>query len=222
MGAALAADVQRRLHAARAKTRASADAGAHVATPAAAARRRRPRRADDARAGRALPHPAGRAPRALVTDVEAFTDGACRGNPGPGGWGVVLRAGGRVKELSGGEPATTNNRMELTSRDRGAHGAQASRARSRSTPIPSTFAAASPSGCRRGAREAGVPRTSKPVKNQDLWDGARRGRRAPRGLVALGQGSCGSSRERARRRAREPRPRRDAGGSSMTSDHRRS
>ena len=46
--------------------------------------------------------------------VEAFTDGACRGNPGPGGWGVVLRAGGRVKELSGGEPMTTNNRMELT------------------------------------------------------------------------------------------------------------
>jgi ribonuclease HI len=48
-----------------------------------------------------------------VSSVEAFTDGACRGNPGPGGWGVVLRAGGRVKELSGGDPATTNNRMEL-------------------------------------------------------------------------------------------------------------
>ena len=45
--------------------------------------------------------------------VEAFTDGACRGNPGPGGWGAVLRAGGRVKELSGGEAMTTNNRMEL-------------------------------------------------------------------------------------------------------------
>jgi ribonuclease HI len=49
-----------------------------------------------------------------VKAVEAFTDGACRGNPGPGGWGVVLRAGGRVRELSGGEPMTTNNRMELT------------------------------------------------------------------------------------------------------------
>jgi len=49
-----------------------------------------------------------------VKVVEAFTDGACRGNPGPGGWGVVLRAGGRVRELSGGEPMTTNNRMELT------------------------------------------------------------------------------------------------------------
>ena len=46
--------------------------------------------------------------------VEVFTDGACKGNPGPGGWGVVLRSAGHVKELHGGEPATTNNRMELT------------------------------------------------------------------------------------------------------------
>ena len=46
--------------------------------------------------------------------VEAFTDGACRGNPGPGGWGVLLRSGAHIKELRGGEPATTNNRMELT------------------------------------------------------------------------------------------------------------
>ena len=42
-----------------------------------------------------------------------FTDGACRGNPGPGGWAVLIRAGSREKELSGGEPLTTNNRMEL-------------------------------------------------------------------------------------------------------------
>ena len=41
------------------------------------------------------------------------TDGGCSGNPGPGGWGVVIRAGTHVRELSGGEPATTNNRMEL-------------------------------------------------------------------------------------------------------------
>jgi ribonuclease HI len=45
--------------------------------------------------------------------VELYTDGACRGNPGPGGWGVVLRYGDHEKELCGGELATTNNRMEL-------------------------------------------------------------------------------------------------------------
>ncbi len=45
--------------------------------------------------------------------VEIFTDGACKGNPGPGGWGAVLRMGATEKELSGGEPLTTNNRMEM-------------------------------------------------------------------------------------------------------------
>ncbi|WP_040464581.1 ribonuclease HI [Erythrobacter sp. NAP1] len=46
--------------------------------------------------------------------VEIFTDGACKGNPGPGGWGALLRLGKHEKELSGGEADTTNNRMELT------------------------------------------------------------------------------------------------------------
>ena len=46
--------------------------------------------------------------------VEIFTDGACSGNPGPGGWGAILRYGAHEKELSGGEAMTTNNRMELT------------------------------------------------------------------------------------------------------------
>jgi ribonuclease HI len=45
--------------------------------------------------------------------IEIFTDGACSGNPGPGGWGAILRTDGHEKELSGGERATTNNRMEL-------------------------------------------------------------------------------------------------------------
>jgi ribonuclease HI len=45
--------------------------------------------------------------------VELFTDGACSGNPGPGGWGAILRWRGQERELSGGDPATTNNRMEL-------------------------------------------------------------------------------------------------------------
>jgi ribonuclease HI len=46
--------------------------------------------------------------------IEIFTDGACRGNPGPGGWGAILRIGDREKELWGGERDTTNNRMEMT------------------------------------------------------------------------------------------------------------
>lgn len=48
-----------------------------------------------------------------VEKVEIFTDGACSGNPGPGGWGAILRTGAHEKEIWGGEPQTTNNRMEL-------------------------------------------------------------------------------------------------------------
>ncbi|MBO6784309.1 MAG: ribonuclease HI [Alphaproteobacteria bacterium] len=48
-----------------------------------------------------------------MAKVEIFTDGACSGNPGPGGWGAILRSGDHEKEMSGGEPETTNNRMEL-------------------------------------------------------------------------------------------------------------
>jgi ribonuclease HI len=48
-----------------------------------------------------------------MSEVQAFTDGACSGNPGPGGWGALLVYDGRERELSGGEPLTTNNRMEL-------------------------------------------------------------------------------------------------------------
>ena len=49
-----------------------------------------------------------------MKQIEIYTDGACSGNPGPGGWGAVLRYNGRKKEISGGEAQTTNNRMELT------------------------------------------------------------------------------------------------------------
>jgi ribonuclease HI len=49
-----------------------------------------------------------------LSRVEIWTDGACSGNPGPGGWGAILKFGAREKELSGGETLTTNNRMELT------------------------------------------------------------------------------------------------------------
>jgi ribonuclease HI len=49
-----------------------------------------------------------------MKQVEIFTDGSCKGNPGPGGWGALLRLGRHEKELSGAEPDTTNNRMEMT------------------------------------------------------------------------------------------------------------
>jgi len=48
-----------------------------------------------------------------MSHVIIHTDGACKGNPGPGGWGAILQAGGKTKEMCGGEPLTTNNRMEL-------------------------------------------------------------------------------------------------------------
>lgn len=49
-----------------------------------------------------------------MKQIEVFTDGACRGNPGPGGWGAILRYAGKERELYGGEALTTNNRMEMT------------------------------------------------------------------------------------------------------------
>ena len=49
-----------------------------------------------------------------MDEVVIYTDGACSGNPGPGGWGAILTAGGREREICGGEPTSTNNRMEMT------------------------------------------------------------------------------------------------------------
>jgi ribonuclease HI len=104
-----------------------------------------------------------------VPRVEAFTDGACRGNPGPGGWGVVLRSGGHVKELSGGEPATTNNRMEL----KAAIEALAALKKpcrvdlyTDSVYVRSGITEWLPAWRARGWRTA----DKKPVKNQDLWE----------------------------------------------------
>ena len=51
---------------------------------------------------------------AAAKAVEIYTDGACKGNPGPGGWGALLTCDGKEREMFGGEPSTTNNRMELT------------------------------------------------------------------------------------------------------------
>ena len=101
--------------------------------------------------------------------VEIYTDGACRGNPGPGGWGAVLSAGEHVKELSGAEPLTTNNRMELTAVIRALEALKR----------PSQLRIFTDSEyVRRGITEwvrswkARGWKTAdrKPVKNQDLWE----------------------------------------------------
>lgn len=103
-----------------------------------------------------------------MKSVEAFTDGACRGNPGPGGWGVVLQARGAVKELYGGELATTNNRMELTAAIRALEALkQPCRVAlyTDSTYVKNGITQWLPSWQLRGWRTA----DKKPVKNQDLW-----------------------------------------------------
>jgi ribonuclease HI len=103
-----------------------------------------------------------------MKDVEAFTDGACRGNPGPGGWGALLRSGASVKELFGGELHTTNNRMELTA---AIQALTALKQRCRvalytdSTYVRSGITEWLPAWRARGWRTA----DKKPVKNQDLW-----------------------------------------------------
>lgn len=100
--------------------------------------------------------------------VELFTDGACLGNPGPGGWGVVLRWRGHEKELSGGEPQTTNNRMELTAAIEGLSALKRpSRVRlhTDSLYLRDGITRWILTWKRNGWRTAG----KQPVKNEDLW-----------------------------------------------------
>ena len=100
--------------------------------------------------------------------VEIFSDGACRGNPGPGGWGALLRLDGEERELWGGEPATTNNRMELTAVIRALEALERpSRARvfTDSQYVQKGISEWVRDWKRRGWRTA----DKKPVKNIDLW-----------------------------------------------------
>ena len=100
--------------------------------------------------------------------VEMYADGACRGNPGPGGWGVLLRARGSEKELCGGETATTNNRMELTAVIRGLESLKRRckvRVYTDSQYVQKGISAWIHDWKRRGWRTA----DRKPVKNLDLW-----------------------------------------------------
>lgn len=100
--------------------------------------------------------------------VEVFTDGACRGNPGPGGWGALLRYGAHEKELCGGEAETTNNRMELMAAIRALEALTRPmdvRVTTDSQYVKQGITAWLPAWKARGWRTA----DRKPVKNMDLW-----------------------------------------------------
>jgi ribonuclease HI len=104
----------------------------------------------------------------LASEVKIYTDGACRGNPGPGGWGAVLRYRGREKELSGAEALTTNNRMELLAAIMALEKLRR-RCRVRLTTdseyLRKGITEWLPDWKQRGWKTA----NRKPVKNQDLW-----------------------------------------------------
>lgn len=131
-----------------------------------------------------------------MSEVTIYTDGACRGNPGPGGWGALLIAGERRRELSGSAPDTTNNRMELTA------AIEALRALKR--PVHATLYTDSKYVCTgieewlpqwkaRGWRTA----DRKAVKNQDLWqalDEARAGHHIRWRWVKGHDGNAGNER----------------------------
>ena len=100
--------------------------------------------------------------------VEAFTDGACKGNPGPGGWGVLLRMDNQSREIFGGEGATTNNRMELTAAIEALAALKEActvELTTDSTYVKEGVTRWMENWERNGWRTA----AKKPVKNQDLW-----------------------------------------------------
>ncbi len=104
----------------------------------------------------------------MVDEVEVYTDGACRGNPGPGGWGAVLRFGGTEKTLYGGEAETTNNRMELTAAIRALEALKRPcrvRLTTDSEYVKKGLTEWLPNWKRRGWKTT----ARKPVKNADLW-----------------------------------------------------
>lgn len=105
----------------------------------------------------------------MTTEVQLYSDGACSGNPGPGGWACVLVSGGRQRRLSGYDPATTNNRMELLGVIRGLE-ALLRPAKvhivTDSTYVKNAFTERWLEGWQRNGWKT---RSGDPVKNQDLW-----------------------------------------------------
>jgi ribonuclease HI len=103
-----------------------------------------------------------------LDEIDIYTDGACSGNPGPGGWGAILRAGPHEKELWGGEPATTNNRMELLAVIRALEALK--RPVTARVHTDSQYVQKGISEWIHGWKARGWKTASKaPVKNEDLW-----------------------------------------------------
>jgi ribonuclease HI len=103
-----------------------------------------------------------------VTGVEIFTDGACSGNPGPGGWAAILRSGHHEKEFSGGEAATTNNRMELMAVIEGLR--KLKRPSTVTIHTDSRYVMDGAAKWLKGWKTKGWKTADKkPVKNEDLW-----------------------------------------------------
>jgi ribonuclease HI len=100
--------------------------------------------------------------------IELFTDGACSGNPGPGGWGAILRSGAVEKELSGGAPATTNNRMELMAVIEGLNALKKPSAVTIYTDSRYVMDGAM-SWLKNWKARGWKTADKKPVKNEDLW-----------------------------------------------------
>ncbi|MEW8029724.1 MAG: ribonuclease HI [Candidatus Thiodiazotropha sp.] len=104
----------------------------------------------------------------MTQTVELYSDGACRGNPGPGGWGVVLRYGRHEKRLFGGEPETTNNRMELLAVIRGLQ-SLTKRSRVKVTTDSQYVKNGITQWIHNWKRNGWRTAAKKPVKNADLW-----------------------------------------------------
>ena len=165
------------------------------------------------------PTPEGRSPSDRGPDVRApmtgvvtiYTDGACKGNPGPGGWGALLVWGDHEKELCGGEPATTNNRMELTAVIRALESLKRDCAVEIYT--DSQYVKNGIESWIHGWKKNGWKTADrKPVKNAELWRELDALAAQHRVRVALGQGPQRPSRQRSRRCARQSRRRIDGPG----------
>ena len=133
----------------------------------------------------------------MTEPVEVWTDGACSGNPGPGGWGAILSYKGKERELSGGEALTTNNRMELMA------AISALEALKKSCVVDLTTDSqyvrrASQAGSMAGRRTAGAPRT-RSGEERRVVAAPRCRAQAARGALALDQGPRRPRRKRARR-----------------------